>query len=85
MLNILLQSGLSAQAAPVVPQEMSYSLLVMAAKGGPLMIVLLDRVHIGMTADYPALSVTGFTVLLALLCFAVTFIARKIPIVKKLL
>ena len=41
MLNILLQSGLSAQAAPVVPQEMSYSLLEMAAKGGPLMIVLL--------------------------------------------
>ena len=51
----------------------------------PLMIDLLDRVHIGMTADYPALSVTGFTALLALLCFAVTFIARKIPIVKKLL
>ena len=41
MLNILLQSGLSAQAAPVVQQEMSYSLLEMAAKGGPLMIVLL--------------------------------------------
>ena len=41
MLNILLQSDLSAQAAPVVQQEMSYSLLEMAAKGGPLMIVLL--------------------------------------------
>ena len=41
MLNILLQSALSAQAAPVVQQEMSYSLLEMAAKGGPLMIVLL--------------------------------------------
>ena len=41
MLNILLQSGLSAQAAPVVQQEMSYSLLEMSAKGGPLMIVLL--------------------------------------------
>ena len=41
MLNILLQSGLSAQAAPVVQQEMSYSLIEMAAKGGPLMIVLL--------------------------------------------
>ena len=41
MLNILLQSDLSAQAAPVVQQEMSYSLLEMAAKGGPLMVVLL--------------------------------------------
>ena len=41
MLDILLQSDLSAQAAPVVQQEMSYSLLEMAAKGGPLMIVLL--------------------------------------------
>ena len=41
MLNILLQSDLTAQAAPVVQQEMSYSFLEMAAKGGPLMIVLL--------------------------------------------
>ena len=41
MLNILLQSDLSAQAAPVVQQEMSYSLLEMAAKGG-MDIILMD-------------------------------------------
>ena len=51
----------------------------------PLMIDILDRLHIGMTANYPTFSVLGFTVLLALISFTATFIARKIPIVKKLL
>ena len=42
MLNYLLQADIvdAVQAAPV-QQEMSYSLIDMAVKGGPLMIVLL--------------------------------------------
>lgn len=51
----------------------------------PMLISILNKLHIGMTANYPTFSVLGFTVLLALISFAATFIARKIPIVKKLL
>lgn len=51
----------------------------------PLMINVFDRLYIGVTADYPALSIIGFTLLLAAICFALTAIAKHIPIVKKLI
>lgn len=50
----------------------------------PLVMKLLSLAGISPVEAHPALSVTLYTLLLALLCFSVTAAARQIPLVKKL-
>ena len=51
----------------------------------PLVINILERFGIGIAAARPIPGSLGFTALLALSCFALTYIARRLPLVRRLL
>lgn len=51
----------------------------------PMMINILGRLGLSVSAERPTVSLLGFTAVLALVCFTLVFIAKKIPFVKKLL
>lgn len=51
----------------------------------PLFINLLEALGLSMTLEAPALSILGFTAVLAAACFAATALGRKLPIIRKLI
>ena len=51
----------------------------------PLFINILEALGLSMTLEAPALSILGFTAVLAAVCFAAVALGRKIPIIRKLI
>lgn len=51
----------------------------------PMMINLLGRLGLSVSAVRPAATLVGFTAVLALVCFALVYAAKRIPFVRKLL
>ena len=51
----------------------------------PLLIHVLERVGLAVTPAAPVLGLLGFFLLLAVLCFTLVLIARKIPLLRRIL
>lgn len=51
----------------------------------PMLINILEVLGLHMTLEMPLLSILGFTAVLALVCFGLAAIGRKIPLIKKLI
>ena len=51
----------------------------------PLMLNVLERFGIAVGLDHPIGSLLGVSALCAVVCFAVSYIAKKIPVIRNLL
>jgi surface polysaccharide O-acyltransferase-like enzyme len=51
----------------------------------PLMINVLERFGLAVTTSAPVLSLLGFFVLLAAVCFVFAMVARRIPLLRKIM
>ena len=51
----------------------------------PLMLNILERFGVVVGLEHAVLSLLGVAALCAVLCFAVSYIAKKIPVVRNLL